>query len=87
MSLVDDAERPTGLLAGGAQAVNEEAPAALNGQRRLMTGSAGDPQRLELFPSSLAWVARDCFLWTTDHLGSAPSPTSTTTSPTKERNK
>ena len=59
------------VFTGGAKAVN---------------GSAGDPHRLGLFPSSLAWVARDCSLQSTDHFGSTAFPTSTTTPPNKERN-
>jgi hypothetical protein len=35
---------------------------------------------------SLAWVARACSLQPTNQLGSIASPTSTTTSSTKERN-
>jgi hypothetical protein len=61
------------VFTGGAKAVNAY-------------GSAGDPHRLGLFPSSLARVARACSLQLTDQLGSIAFPTSTATPPNKELN-
>ena len=83
--LADDPERPSALCRRRQSSERISVRSSYE-QRRPMIGSAGGPQRLRFFPSSLAWVARACSLRPTDHLGSIASTASTTTPPTKERN-